>query len=144
MGILYNSVLDIIKFNFNVIFQEWDPSNFLIDYSGDFTRCTIAENLQRGELHPVPSLRTSEGESISGLTDYEKGSNTYTEAVSTYIEHAMRDWITDFTFSKKVRLSVTCIVKYIQWYLMCKIVVSLVCYLEAVSNCMINEVVFVY
>ena len=81
--------------------QEWDPTNYLVDLSGQYANCKTV--FSRGFV--LVDKQSPDGSSIGGLTDYYQGLATDADSVKAYLKSAMPRWTTDSLFSEQVTSS---------------------------------------
>lgn len=67
---------------------EWDPSNFLVDLSGQYAICRLISS--RGEVQV--DRRTPEGASIVGYIDSTDGANSDVNSVNEYLKTVIDRW----------------------------------------------------
>jgi hypothetical protein len=77
---------------------EWDPSNFLVDFAGQFANCRAVS----GPINQLDRL-TPDGSSISGVVDTTDGSRSDIDAVNGYIRTVVDRWISRGTYNNQIR-----------------------------------------
>ena len=94
------SVHVCVIMQYGITFQEWDPTNFLIDLSGGYANCKFITI--RGSVN-VPT-KTPEGDSIGSYVDYTDGSDADVNAVNVYLKRVVDRWMHEPQLSNQVRL----------------------------------------
>ncbi len=69
-------------------YQEWDPTNFLVDLSGQYSLC---KNVGKNG-HITVDRPTQDNVRIGGLVDSVRGSGTYAEIVNKYVTEILSRW----------------------------------------------------
>jgi len=78
---------------------EWDPTNFLVDLSGNFANC---KNIGvRGEMEV--GRNTPEGVTIGAVVDWVQGSEAHTNAVNNYIKTVIDNWMREGAHDGQIR-----------------------------------------
>lgn len=67
---------------------EWDPTNFLVDLSGQYANCRLISS--RGDVK-VDRL-TQDGKTIVAYIDYTDGANVDVNAVNDYLKRVIERW----------------------------------------------------
>lgn len=68
---------------------EWDPTNFLIDLSGQYANCDFIG--RRGSVEV--DKETPEGNSIAGYVDYTDGPHADVNEVNVYLKRVIDRWM---------------------------------------------------
>lgn len=91
----------IIIIHCKYILKEWDPTNFLVDLSGQYANCKQigVRGVQRVDK------KTPEGYAIIAAVDYTDGSRSDVDAVNEYITKTVDRWISTRQFYTEVRLA---------------------------------------
>jgi len=79
---------------------EWDPTNFLVDLSGQYATCNVATNRQRGQISV--DRATPEGVSIGGLVDYHPGEGADAESIEIYLEESLSGWTREYQYREQI------------------------------------------
>jgi len=78
---------------------EWDPTNFLVDLSGQYANCNNLNT--KGEL-PVDK-KTQEGEKIVVVIDSIEGKESDVNSVNTYITDVIRRWERSRQYNQQIQ-----------------------------------------
>jgi len=79
---------------------EWDHSNYLVDLSGFYSKCS---NVGKKGEQKIQGLHPDTQKSISALVDYTKGDLRHVKAVDDYLRVALPSWITTSPFREAIK-----------------------------------------
>jgi len=77
---------------------EWDPTNFLVDLSGEYANCNYLN--QKGEVQV--SRKTPEGAPVVMVVDSVQGKEADVNSVNEYIREIIKRWSTSGTYNRQI------------------------------------------